>query len=109
MRYCSRGLLAFALHFNSVSLTRLEPSDFRNPKSLGELENKLKSHYAAIQDEIAPTPSRIEFPNTYPVMLRAWQDRRQTDSATQCSRLYSLPVIDGPALKLKVQFLCVLT
>jgi TonB family protein len=72
----SRGLLAFAL-CGSILSTSLGPSlsVSATQSSLGELENKLKLQYATIEEVIAAPPRRIDHPNDYRMVLRAWQDR----------------------------------
>lgn len=43
--------------------------------SLEQLEEKLKSQYAGIEKEIAGPPAYVDYPDSYRVVLRAWQDR----------------------------------
>ncbi len=43
--------------------------------SVEQLEAKLNSQYAAIEKEIGAPPAHVDFPDTYRMVLRAWQDR----------------------------------
>jgi TonB family protein len=57
-----------------------------------QLEEKLKAQYAAIEKEIAAPPARA-VPDTYRLLLRAWQDRlanRFAEAATTVEEIQKL-------------------
>ena len=61
--------------------------------SVEQLKAKLNSQYAAIEKEIAAPPAHVDFPNTYRMVLRAWQDRlasRFADAATTVEEIIKL-------------------
>ena len=73
----ARSLVIFAL---CISVAAIASASYLMPSAasqntLVELENKLKIQYAAIEQEIAAPPSSGDNPDTYRIVLRAWQDR----------------------------------
>lgn len=95
-----RLLLGFAL---SVSLL---PSAFGSRRlpvaaiqsSFSELENKLKSQYAAIEEEIIRPPSHVDHPDNYRQVLREWQDRlagRFSDAAATVEEIIKINPVNA--------------
>lgn len=59
-----------------IGLTSFElPISAASSQTTLEWITLLKSQFAAIEKEIAAPPVRANFPDTYRVVLRQWQDR----------------------------------
>ncbi|MEK6283752.1 MAG: energy transducer TonB [Acidobacteriota bacterium] len=73
----SRWLLVRALSLLALMILTT-PFGFRASasaqSSLTELDNKLKSQHAAIEEEIVLPPSRVDHPHDYREVLREWQN-----------------------------------
>lgn len=59
------GLTSFELPISAAA----------SPQTTLERITLLKSQFAAIEKEIAAPPARVNFPDTYRLVLRQWQDR----------------------------------
>jgi TonB family protein len=70
----SRRVLPILI-FNFVALGFSTSAGASPQGTLEELQTRLKSQYAEIEKEIASPPSRMDFPDTYRIVLHAWQDR----------------------------------
>ena len=87
----SRRLLVFLL-INFAFFGSRVPAAFPQA-SLEQLQEKLKSQYVAIEKEIGAPPAHVDFPDTYRVVLRAWQDRlanRFSEAATTVEEILKL-------------------
>jgi len=62
--------------------------------SLAELDTKLKSQYAIIEQLIAAPPARIDHPNDYKTALRRWQDRLATSFSEAANTVEEISKIE---------------
>ena len=71
------------------------PAAAATPQTTLEWITLLKSQYAAIQKEIAAPPARINFPDTYKMVLREWQDRLAGRFAAAATTVEELIKVDS--------------
>ncbi|MDQ2921360.1 MAG: TonB family protein [Acidobacteriota bacterium] len=85
---CLLALLLINFAFFGLRVPAASPQT-----SLEQLEEKLKTQYAAIEKEIAAPPAALDFPDAYRVVLRSWQDRlasRFAEAATTVEEIIKL-------------------
>lgn len=70
----SKCLAAIALVVLTTAAITSASMSRSHQSSLAELQIRLQSQYAAIEEEIAAPPARVNHPDDYRVVLRAWQD-----------------------------------
>jgi TonB family protein len=111
--------LAFILVVAAAAAAQSSSTNFRlslvpaagfvlNQSSLSELQDKLKSQYAAIEEEIAAPPAGRFEPEEYRFVLRQWQDRlasRFSDAAATVEEIIKVDPANSGAWKERLETL----